>query len=365
MIPLGNGAPIIVCGDKYDPNPVNGPATIAPNQLIRRVQFTVANYSVFVQFGSAELSSAQPIFDSTEIPFIPGTYTFDNVQGIRFRNAVAGLVASVSCTGYLEGDPLPLAISQASSIRLGPNGQGLGGVLLTQYNLAGVFNHTPSPGCTGLLIELWSGGGGSGGVIATGAGSGAASGGGGSGMYVAYAIPFPMSVAGNILNIIQLTIGAAGAAGAAGQNNGGNGGTTLLDLIFSGSLGDRNVASLFGGQGGSGSGQGATPETSAPGGNGAILNALQNIGGSSSYWIEGRGGGTGVIYAAQNNYRTFGGTAPRGGAGGMETWFSGVGNPGKWPGGGGGGSASSNGGAALAGAAGAAGGAIVTEYFND
>lgn len=233
-IPLGNQAsPIVSVGDEYDPI-TGGPATLLPVQTVKRVQFVVATASVFAQV-SREATSNVPVWDLTEIPFVPGTYILDTIKGIRFRNGVSGLISIVNAVAYLEDDPLPLAVSQ-TSLRLSPFGQLLGVPTQTVYSnhspVGNPFVYNPPFGCTGIFVELWGAGAGAGGVSGGVAGKAIGTGGGGGGGYLNFYLPIPFFADVQnalISNGFLVTVGLGGAGGF-GLASGAAGGDTIFQL---------------------------------------------------------------------------------------------------------------------------------------
>lgn len=375
-IPLGNGVPIVTIPDNYDP-PTGGPATLGPIQTMVRVQFVVSQYSVFIQLASGVDPSGRPIFDPTEIPFTPGIWTIDNCAGLRFRNAVAGLSAIVSAVGYLEGDPLPLAVSKAASGKLNSVGGITDAPTITVFNTAGNFVYNPPVGCTGVFAEVYGAGGGSGGVAAAGAGLVAVSAGGGGGGYAGAVIPLPLLAHETIaLRVVQVLVtsftvivGAGGLGGAAGANDGFAGGDSKVITIGL----PLNPTLLAGNGGGLGQGSGAVgtaPQAIATGGVGGGFSIYGggnpvNEGQIQGYGIPGMYGGHGIALAITGVQSPGGGGgSAKGGAGTRPARGAGPGIAGTQPGGGASGAAGNNGNAAAAGANGGDGLVVFTEFYD-
>lgn len=378
-IPLGNGLPVVIVGDNYDNDVTGGPSTILPVQTIRRIQFTVANNPVFVNLGTSDPNTGRPRWDKTDIPFIPGTWTLDDVQGIRFRNANSGLAGTVSCVAYLEDDPLPLAVNQGSK-SLGKYGQ-IGSPISQQDFANSAFNPVPSPGVSGWQVEIWGAGGGGGSTSATGASTVATGAGGGGGAYCCVVLPVPLIVFtggrffiapyfdanGIEQGAFDLNIGTGGAA----ENTGGFSQFTFrgYDPIGGFHLGAIVLAQANGGNGGGHSGAYGPPAIGSIGGLGGLPdltgitgNAFIIAAGVSGWGARGIQGSEGHAGNTTSGIGGRGGSGALGADGGGQTILGQPGNNGNVPGGGGGGAAGGLNNIARVGGGGGSGQGIITEF---
>lgn len=116
-VTLGNGSPTVTIADDYEDG-----NSLGPYQLLESVQFEVRDNPVMVQFGTLSPIGTALWDQSIEIPFEPGTYALDDIQGVRFRNAIQGAIATVSSMGFLTGDPSPVSAfgNIAGDTRFGP-----------------------------------------------------------------------------------------------------------------------------------------------------------------------------------------------------------------------------------------------------
>ncbi|HVJ53441.1 MAG TPA: hypothetical protein VM689_13320 [Aliidongia sp.] len=218
----------------------------------------------------------------------------------------------LSANQLLAGSIATLIFDGASFQVQSPAGFHPGFSRLQAFAASGTF--TPPPGCFFFFVEAWSAGGGGSGNPANQAGAN-----GGGGAYGAGFFPCTPGVP------IPITIGAGGTGGAPGGADGGPGGTTSVGTLLT-------ILGASGGIHSSGNVGTGAPAPTAP---------FAIAGGTS-------GPNSIVSSVLQQN---IGGSAPRGGQGGVST--NGGGGGGVIPGGGG--SAGTNISVALPGGPGARG----------
>lgn len=296
-----------------------------------------------------------------------------NCTGVRFRNGVANVVATVTAQ-IAQGPEPPLAIASIGSVTLSVaslNFQHNGLAIATEPTLdfedgsivfsvvddpgntrvkvsaktkpptqtifsTGSGNYNPPAGCVALLVECIGGGGGGGGAQNPSANV-TVGGGGGGGAYSALVIPNPVGP-----YAYQVGSGGGGGGGASSGSAGG--------------------ASTFGGVVGAngGAGGGGSPSSVGPGNFGGAGGAGGSGGIGGSYQAGGQPGEVGMNLGT--TVSGFGGQAARGGGGGTRLLgVSSNGFSGATPGGGGGGAASGSG--SFTGGAGGSGTIVITEYY--
>ncbi|MFZ4506564.1 MAG: hypothetical protein ACOYON_02565 [Fimbriimonas sp.] len=213
----------------------------------------------------------------------------------------------------------------------------------TQELGPGSYPFVPPAGCTGILVEFWTagGGGGAGGSISSGQGAGGGAGSGASGHYLRTVVPV------NPGTTYRIVVGAGGLGGATAGADGQDGGVTG---VFCGSSAIYTVAGGGGGRGGGntstggigylGLGGSLAPLPSAgivrpgvagaSGGIGALPQGVPPYRGKSEHdWIGGSGGASPHLSAqgsvAPPSEASYGGA---GGGGGISAGSFGVGGKG-------------------------------------
>ena len=193
------------------------------------------------------------------------------------------------------------------------------GTIITVQSFTSSGTYTPTPGTTGVIVELIGAGGSGGSCAATGASQGAAAGGGSAGAFARARLT--SGFAG-----VAVTVGNGGAAPAAGANIGNAGTATSFGSLITAAPGTGGAAGgaytapvIAGGASASAPPAGANlvAASGAPGGHGYLLSQYTVVGGNggnSYYGGGGNGGGNTAGFAAQSPGAGGGGASSIGGA---------------------------------------------------
>lgn len=325
----------VAVSDTYANNTGANQAILSQVYNSRGGWFSITGQPVFVQMQYGPQGSGNVWTEEVEVGAGAFAYLDPKCTGVRFRNAVAGQVATVTAQ-ISEGDEPPLSIIALGSVSVA----GVAAVTRQVFSVAGLTSYIPPNGCTTILVEVVAGGGHGGQAIVGTSGQVAVGGGGGGGGYAA-----DIFLVANLTTPISVRVGA----GAAGASPAGN--------SFFTDSGSVSVEATGGANG--------TPMNASVA---APVSTLGGAGGSGTVGavlVDGGAGGYGLAFAA--------GVAGLGGAGGAGAVY---GAPGQSPqglaasgtagqeygGGGSGGVRTSSTGTQTAGA-GHDGLVVVTEYY--
>lgn len=329
-------------------NVITGGASNAPNSVAPSATSGIP----LVSNGS----SSQPSFTTAVVAGGgTGNTTFTAYSVICAGTSATGVFQNVSGLGS-TGNVLTSNGAGALPTWQAAGGSGGGKVTAQRFTATGAYTYTPTANMVTCIINMVGGGGGGGGVAVSSGTNSAASGGGAGGSYLSiYATAAQIAAA-----TVTGSVGIAGTAGTAGNNNGGNGGNTTIVI-------NSSTWTAAGGNGGTGSANQASPNTTAGG------TAVANTTGSNATLIDnitGAAGKAGVQapafnYAFGGDGGDSGGPFGKGGAGSLTpVTGTAVGVAASGFGGGGGGSGGWNSASNVAGAAGTQGYVEVIEFLS-
>lgn len=193
------------------------------------------------------------------------------------------------------------------------------GTIITVQRFTSSGTYTPTPGTTGVIVELVGGGGSGGSCAAPGASQGATASGGSSGAFARTRLT--SGFAG-----VAVTVGSGGAAPAAGANPGNSGTASKFGSLITADAGIGGAAGvafaapvIAGGASAAPAPTGANlvAASGCPGGHGYALSQFVVVGGNggnSFYGGGGNGGGNTVGFASQSPGGGGGGASSIGGA---------------------------------------------------
>lgn len=169
--------------------------------------------------------------------------------------------------------------------------------------------YTPTPNLKALFLQMQAGGGASGGIQAS-SGASSVSGAGGGGGYLEVWFYTDIQIS-RLFPSVTITIGLGGTGGGTGNTSGNPGGDTTFAQPA-----PTSPLIVYGGQGGSGSTDVTSPQTTAPG-DGGGANTVSNanvmiVNGTSGGWGQSNGTSSFSVYRGQGGMSYLGRTVSPG-----------------------------------------------------